>query len=342
MWLTEQELPGEEAETVASCLRHIDFLGEEIAALDREIARQSLAFRSFQRLLTIHGVDVGTAAAVIAAVGDITRFQSAGQLVAYLALTRRSASPGLSPLAMGTSQSAVTRRPARCWSRPRGSRSEAPDRSGRLGSESVRVAARRSRRSLSHASSSCCAGICLTKDQDYAFARPSLTRQKTRRLELLAGAPPLARRHGGPPSPRRAASARPSASCKPRPSSPTGASSTIGARRHRRVVRVRHRGAHLKSPKRAKPRGRPQAPDACASLRQSPAPPQIIPLRSTRRHPRRRGSPCTGTRPSARQTAKYRPYARPSGRCAIKRRLERGPAPQKSRRKARATLDFHP
>ncbi len=39
----------------------------------------------------------------------------------------------------------------------------------------------------------------LTKDQDYAFARPSLTRQKTRRLELLAGAPPLARRHGGPP-----------------------------------------------------------------------------------------------------------------------------------------------
>ena len=44
----------------------------------------------------------------------------------------------------------------------------------------------------------------LSKDQDYAFARPSLTRQKTRRLELLAGAPPLPRRHDGPPvSPTR-------------------------------------------------------------------------------------------------------------------------------------------
>jgi hypothetical protein len=38
----------------------------------------------------------------------------------------------------------------------------------------------------------------LSKDQDYAFARPSLTRQKTRRLELLAGAPRRPRRHDGP------------------------------------------------------------------------------------------------------------------------------------------------
>jgi hypothetical protein len=33
----------------------------------------------------------------------------------------------------------------------------------------------------------------LSKDQGYAFARPSLARQKTRRLELAAGAPPLPR-----------------------------------------------------------------------------------------------------------------------------------------------------
>ncbi len=37
----------------------------------------------------------------------------------------------------------------------------------------------------------------LTKDQDYAFARPSLTRQKTRRLELTAGASRRPRRHDG-------------------------------------------------------------------------------------------------------------------------------------------------
>jgi hypothetical protein len=37
-------------------------------------------------------------------------------------------------------------------------------------------------------------------------------------------------------------------------------------------ARVRHRGAHQIGPRRAKPRGRPQAPDVCASLRQSLAP----------------------------------------------------------------------
>ena len=44
-------------------------------------------------------------------------------------------------------------------------------------------------------------------------------------------------------------------------------------------VRARHRGAHLKGPRRAKPRGRPQAPDACASLRQSPAPTEHSPTK---------------------------------------------------------------
>jgi transposase len=37
----------------------------------------------------------------------------------------------------------------------------------------------------------------LTKEQDYAFARPTLTRRKLRRLELLAGAE--RRRSGGRP-----------------------------------------------------------------------------------------------------------------------------------------------
>lgn len=37
----------------------------------------------------------------------------------------------------------------------------------------------------------------LTKDEDYAFARPSRVRAKLRRAELDAGAPPLPTRHGG-------------------------------------------------------------------------------------------------------------------------------------------------
>ncbi len=86
VWLAKQQLPEEEAETVAGCLRQIDFLDGEIALLDQKIAEQALAWPGLCRLLTIPGVDIGTAAAVIAAVGDITRFQSPGQLVAYLGL----------------------------------------------------------------------------------------------------------------------------------------------------------------------------------------------------------------------------------------------------------------
>jgi hypothetical protein len=66
-------------------------------------------------------------------------------------------------------------------------------------------------------------------------------------------------------------------------------------------VRARHWGAHLKGPRRAKPRGRPQAPDACASLRQSPAPRQIIPLRSARRDPPPMLAPAPQHAPAARQ-----------------------------------------
>jgi transposase len=86
VWLAGQQLPEEETETVLGCLRQIDFLNGEIAQLDQKIAEQALAWPGLGRLLTIPGVDIGTAAAVIAAVGDISRFQSAGQLVAYLGL----------------------------------------------------------------------------------------------------------------------------------------------------------------------------------------------------------------------------------------------------------------
>jgi hypothetical protein len=36
----------------------------------------------------------------------------------------------------------------------------------------------------------------LTREQDYAFARPAMTRNKIRKLELVAGAPPQKGRHG--------------------------------------------------------------------------------------------------------------------------------------------------
>ena len=41
-WLSELELPLEESETIGACLRHIEFLDSEIAAVERQIASEAL------------------------------------------------------------------------------------------------------------------------------------------------------------------------------------------------------------------------------------------------------------------------------------------------------------
>ena len=76
-WLRELELPEEERETIAGCLRHVDFLTGEITALESVIAREALASPEVRRLMTVPGVSVITASTFIAAIGDIDRFRSA-------------------------------------------------------------------------------------------------------------------------------------------------------------------------------------------------------------------------------------------------------------------------
>ncbi|MGH2854023.1 MAG: IS110 family transposase [Solirubrobacteraceae bacterium] len=201
VWLAEQQLPEEETETVAGCLRQIDFLNGEISQLDQKIAAQALAWPGLARLLTIPGVDIGTAAAVIAAVGDITRFQSPGQLVAYLGLDPKVRQSGSEPARYGHiskrgNAQARSMLVEAAWIAIRSP--------GPLRAFGERVRARRGAQVAAVAVARKLVVLCwhlLTKDEDYAFARPSLTRQKTRRLELTAGAPRRPRRprrHDGP------------------------------------------------------------------------------------------------------------------------------------------------
>jgi transposase len=198
-WLSEQEIPEEEAQTVDSCLRHIDFLDGEVAELDQRIAKQALGLPAFHRLLTIPGVDVGTAAAVIGAVGDITRFESPSQLVAYLGLDPRVRQSGSEPARYGhiSKRGDPQARALLVEAAWRAIRTPGP-----LRAFGERVRARRGAQIAAVAVARKLLVLCwhlLTKDEDYAFQRPSLTRQKTRRLELVAGAPRLPRRHQGPP-----------------------------------------------------------------------------------------------------------------------------------------------
>ena len=100
-WFATLELPVDERLTLDGCLRQVDFLDEEVAALDREIARQALAWPEVLRLMTVPGVNVHTAATFMAAVGDIRRFSSSRRLVSYLGLDPRVHQSGNTPARHG-------------------------------------------------------------------------------------------------------------------------------------------------------------------------------------------------------------------------------------------------
>lgn len=84
--LAELELAIDERETVEAGLRQLDFLETELAHIDRTIAEQALGSPEIWRLMTIPGVDVTTAAALMATIGDISRFESPRHLAGYLGL----------------------------------------------------------------------------------------------------------------------------------------------------------------------------------------------------------------------------------------------------------------
>lgn len=54
-WLDEQELGTEEAETVAGCLRQIDFLDGEVAMIDQKLAQYAAGSADARRLMSIPG-----------------------------------------------------------------------------------------------------------------------------------------------------------------------------------------------------------------------------------------------------------------------------------------------
>src|SRR5205809_1791207 len=100
-WLAAQELPADEQETVAGCLRQIEFLDRELALIERALAGQVLASAQRRRLLTLPGVNFVTGAALLAAIGEIGRFPTARQLVSYLGLDPRMRQSGSEPARHG-------------------------------------------------------------------------------------------------------------------------------------------------------------------------------------------------------------------------------------------------
>jgi transposase len=100
-WLASLELPLEEHESVDAGIRQIDFLDNEIAAVEKLIAQQALSWPEIRRLMTVPGVNLICAATFIAAIGNPNRFLTSRKLVAYLGLDPRVKQSGEGPARSG-------------------------------------------------------------------------------------------------------------------------------------------------------------------------------------------------------------------------------------------------
>jgi transposase len=188
-WLGRQLLPDDERAAIARHLRELDRLGEDLAALDRDIGVAVVDQPAVRRLLTISGMNVTVAAGLVAAIGDIHRFPSPQKLVSYFGLNPRVRQSGLG-LAQHGRISKIGRAHARAllveaaWAA-----AKAP---GPLHAFFLRIRARRGHQVAAVATArkmSVLAWHLLAKETDYLWARPALVAHKLRALELQAGRP---------------------------------------------------------------------------------------------------------------------------------------------------------
>ncbi len=267
-WLTELELPADERRIVESCLREVDFLSREIEVLEHELARLALSSEAIRRLISVPGVSLISAATFVAVAGEIGRFSSPKKLVGYVGLDPRVRQSGEAPARHGqiSKQGSAAARHMLCEAAWIVVRTPGPLRAfyerlrARRGAQIALVATARK--------------LCvlfwhlLTKEEDYAFGRPSLHRHKLRRLELAAGDPPRrGRRSGSAASKREQAHERELSEQFERL---TGGWSTTGRPSRREAVRARHGGAHLEGISKEPSSAAGISPRACALARRHP------------------------------------------------------------------------
>ena len=189
-WLGALELPADERLTLDACLRQVDFLSSEIAALERLASADLIDDEDARRLLTIPGVGPQATLALLAVIGDVSRFGSARQLVAYLGLDPRVRQSGSGEARHGR----ISKQgPAKARAALVEAAQQAIRQPGPLRAFGARIRARRGYQVAAVAVArklACLAWQLLTKGEDYAFERPQLTQRKLRRLQLAAGEAP--------------------------------------------------------------------------------------------------------------------------------------------------------
>ena len=186
-WLAEQILPEDERLAVERHLREFDRLGGDLKVVERDLARSALADESVKRLMTVPGIDMVVALAIVAAIGDARRFEAPQRLVSYLGLNPSVRQSGPGPACHGR----ITKRGR---GHARGMLVEAAWAAARapgpLRAFFLRVRARRGQHIAAVATARKLAVLIwhlLRKGESYLWARPALHATKVRDLELKAG-----------------------------------------------------------------------------------------------------------------------------------------------------------
>lgn len=267
-WLADVELPAHEREQVDSNLRLHDALEVEIELVERQLAEQALARGDVRHLMTIPGIGAITALALVAVIGDVTRFPSPRQLVGYLGLDPRVRQSGEKTARHGHISRAGQ-------AHARGLLIEAAHTAirtpGPLRAFHARLAARRGTQVALCATARKLAVLAwhlLSKDEDYRYGAPTITQRKLRKLQRQAGDPgpriSLAGETKRKVLERRfleeaERNYRNYVAAKAR----SGAGAATGDATHEALE-----GQTM--------RGRPKSPDACSSRSGSPAPKGIL------------------------------------------------------------------
>lgn len=200
-WLAEQPLAEDERAAVNRWLMALDAMEQELAEAERALASTCLGDDRIRRLMTIGGINMPVAAGTLSAIGDVSRFSSAERLVSYLGLDPRVRQSGDKPAQHGRI-SKQGRAHARgmlveaAWA--------AAATPGPLHAFFVRIQGRKGKQVAAVATARKIAVLAwhlLTKQEDYAWARPALVSMKQRQMQLKAGA--NSRRGGNAPGPAR-------------------------------------------------------------------------------------------------------------------------------------------
>jgi transposase len=192
-WLSTAPLPKAERDLLARHLDELDWLNGKLEKLDGAMARTALDDTRTRKLMTIAGISSVVATAVIAAIGDISRFPTPDRLASYFGLTprlRQSGDRGAIHGRISKQGNAIARTMLieAAWS--------AASVPGPLRAFFLRIKDRKGLNVAAVATARKIANLIwqlLTKETPYRWARPAFVAMKMRKLELRAGA---ARAHG--------------------------------------------------------------------------------------------------------------------------------------------------